>query len=61
MLSRQPARPVEVKGCPPLENTLSTQGSLTDHLEWQLSLQSNDGQIRDIALAIIGNLGDDGT
>lgn len=52
--------PVEVKELPPLENTLSTQGSLTDHLEWQLSLQSNDGKIRDIGLAIIGNLGDDG-
>jgi len=57
MAIRASRAPVEVKELPPLENTLSTQGSLTDHLEWQLSLQSNDGQIRDIGLAIIGNLG----
>src|SRR5688572_22644564 len=30
--------PVEVKELPPLENTLSTQGSLAGHLEWQLSM-----------------------
>jgi RNA polymerase sigma-54 factor len=52
--------PVEVKELPPLENTLSTQGSLTDHLEWQLSLSTDDPMFREIGAAIIGNLGDDG-
>jgi RNA polymerase sigma-54 factor len=52
--------PVEVKELPPLENTLSTQGSLSDHLEWQLALQTDDTRVREIGLAIIGNLADDG-
>jgi RNA polymerase sigma-54 factor len=52
--------PVEVKELPPLENTLSTQGSLADHLEWQLSLSTDDASMKDIGAAIIGNLGDDG-
>ena len=45
---------------PPIENTLSTSSSLTDHLEWQLSLQTDDAQVREIGEAIIGNLDDDG-
>ena len=35
----RPRAPQEVKELPPIENTLSTSSSLTDHLEWQLSLQ----------------------
>ncbi len=52
--------PVEVKELPPLENTLSTQGSLADHLQWQLSLSTDDSRVLDIGMAIIGNLADDG-
>jgi RNA polymerase sigma-54 factor len=57
---RNSRAPVEVKELPPIENTLSTQGSLAGHLEWQLSLSTDDPTTRDIGLAIIGNLGDDG-
>ena len=38
----RPRAPQEVKELPPIENTLSTSSSLTDHLEWQLSLQTDD-------------------
>jgi RNA polymerase sigma-54 factor len=56
----RPRAPQEVKELPPIENTLSTSSSLTDHLEWQLSLQTEAEDIRDIGEAIIGNLDDDG-
>ena len=54
--------PREVKELPPIENTLSTQSSLADHLMWQLSLQTKDDDplVREIGSAIIGNLDDDG-
>ena len=54
--------PREVKELPPIENTLSTQSSLADHLMWQLSLQARDDDllVREIGSAIIGNLDDDG-
>ncbi len=52
--------PTEVKELPPIENTLSTASSLTDHLEWQLSLKTDDAVERAIGIAIIGNLDDDG-
>ena len=52
--------PTEVKELPPIENTLSTSSSLTDHLEWQLSLKTDDLDDRAIGTAIIGNLDDDG-
>src|SRR4029450_13549295 len=41
-------------------NTLSNTGSLSDHLLWQLSLQTSDDRLREIGRAIIGNLDDDG-
>jgi len=50
----------EVRELPPIENTLSTTSSLTDHLQWQLSLQATDDTTRAIGDAIIGNLDDDG-
>ena len=52
----------EVKELPPIENTLSTQSSLADHLMWQLSLRTGDDDplVREIGSAIIGNLNDDG-
>ncbi len=56
----RPRVPQEVKELPPIENTLSTSSSLTDHLEWQLSLQTEAEAIRKIGEAIIGNLNDDG-
>jgi RNA polymerase sigma-54 factor len=52
--------PSEVKELPPIENTLSTSGSLSDHLLWQLSMQTDDDRKREIGTAIIGNLDDDG-
>ena len=56
----RPRAPQEVKELPPIENTLSSSSSLADHLSWQLSLQTDDPQIREIGEAIIGNLDDDG-
>src|SRR5215218_8609968 len=56
----RPRAPQEVKELPPIENTLSTSSSLTDHLEWQLSLQTADDSVREIGEAIVGNLDDDG-
>ena len=56
----RPKAPQEVRELPPIENTLSTSSSLSDHLLWQLSLQSEESTLRDIGEAIIGNLNDDG-
>jgi len=56
----RPRAQQEVRELPPIENTLSTTSSLTDHLEWQLSLQAADETTRAIGEAIIGNLDDDG-
>ena len=52
--------PSEVKELPPIENTLSTAASLSDHLLWQLSLQTDDERLKEIGGAIVGNLDDDG-
>src|SRR4026208_1097674 len=56
----RPRAPQEVKELPPIENTLSTASSLSDHLLWQLSMQTDDPLVREIGSAIIGNLDDDG-
>jgi RNA polymerase sigma-54 factor len=56
----RPRMQQEVRELPPIENTLSTSSSLTDHLEWQLSLQTDAEAIREIGEAIVGNLDDDG-
>ena len=56
----RPRQPQEVKELPPIENTLSTKGSLADHLMWQLNLQTPDDEAREIGTAIIGNIDDDG-
>src|SRR5262247_2128270 len=56
----RPRAPQEIKELPPIENTLSTSSSLSDHLMWQLSMQTNDPLLREIGSAIIGNLDDDG-
>src|SRR5215475_12475310 len=44
----------------PIENTLSTSTSLSDHLLWQLSMQTDDALMREIGSALVGNLDDDG-
>src|SRR5215471_18706178 len=49
-------QPQEVRELPPIENTLSTRSSLADHLMWQLSMQTPEGEVRDIGAAIIGNI-----
>ncbi len=56
----RPRQPMEVKELPPIENTLSSKGSLADHLMWQLNLQPAGDLTRDIGAAIIGNIDDDG-
>jgi RNA polymerase sigma-54 factor len=56
----RPRQPQEVKELPPIENTLSSKGSLADHLLWQLNLQSSDETTRAIGGAIIGNIDEDG-
>src|SRR5256885_497720 len=56
----RPRAPQEVRELPPIENTLSTSTSLTDHLMWQLSMQTDEPMLRDIGSAVIGNLDDDG-
>src|SRR4026209_1186641 len=56
----RPRTPTEVKELPPIENTLSSSASLSDHQLWQLSMQTDDPSLREIGEAIIGNLDDDG-
>ncbi len=56
----RPRTPTEIPELPPIENTLTTARSLSDHLRWQLLMQTSDDRLRDIGLAIIGNLNDDG-
>jgi RNA polymerase sigma-54 factor len=56
----RPRAPQEIKELPPIENTLSTTSSLSDHLMWQLSMQTDEPLLREIGSAIIGNLDDDG-
>ena len=56
----RPRTPREIKELPPIENTLSTKPSLSDHLTWQLSLLTDDQLIREIGTAIVGNVDDDG-
>ncbi len=51
---------VEARELPPIENTLSSRGSLADHLMWQLNLQAVEQLVRDIGTAIVGNIDDDG-
>ncbi len=50
----------EERGEPPLEGALRAVGSLSDHLDEQLRLSTDDPLVRLIGRAIIGNLDDDG-
>ena len=56
----RPKAPREFKELPPIENTLSTATTLSDHLTRQLSLLTNDQMLREIGTAIVGNVDDDG-
>jgi RNA polymerase sigma-54 factor len=56
----RPRQHQEIKELPPIENTLSSKGSLSQHLMWQLDLQPADDLTREIGAAIIGNIDDDG-
>src|ERR1700716_4152146 len=51
----RPRAPKELKELPPIENTLSTASSLSDHLMWQLSMQSDDPVARAIGSATSRN------
>ena len=50
----------EVTEKPSFENFLSQPSSLTDHLEWQLSLSVCTDSVREAGHSIIGNLNEDG-
>jgi RNA polymerase sigma-54 factor len=50
----------EVIEKPSFENFLSRPASLSDHLEWQLSLSICPDTVRDAGHSIIGNLNEDG-
>jgi RNA polymerase sigma-54 factor len=56
----RPRQPQEVKELPPIENTLSTKSSLSDHLMWQLNLQTTDETLKEVGAAIVGNIDEDG-
>ena len=59
-LSYTPNVPKEITEYPSFENTLATQTTLTDHLEWQLGLSNPPEPENAIAHEIIGNLDDKG-
>ncbi len=50
----------EAREAPPLENTLTREPDLYDHLLWQLHMTDVSEQQREIAEVIIGNLDPDG-
>ena len=56
----RPSMPVQSSDFSPIESTLSKPSSLSDHLMWQLSAFTEEKRLREIGVAIIGNLDDDG-
>ncbi len=50
----------EISEVPSIENFLSSPGTLTDHITWQLGSISLSPALRDAAEYIIGNLNEDG-
>ena len=52
--------PTEFKELPPIENTLSSGTSLSEHLLRQLGEQTDDDRLREIGSVIVGNLNEDG-
>jgi RNA polymerase sigma-54 factor len=59
-LSYNPNVPREIMEYPSFENTLASQTTLTDHLEWQLGVLNPPEPDLSIANEIIGNLDDKG-
>jgi len=57
---RPPTPPVDLSDLPSFENTLSTRPTLSDHLTWQLDCTPCSDRIKEIGLALIGNLDEDG-
>ncbi len=45
---------------PTFEQFLTRPPSLADHLEWQLNMSTMDGEVREAAVCVIGNLNADG-
>ena len=50
----------EIREAPPIENTLSRDPDLYDHLLWQLHMTDVPARRREIAELIVGNLNPDG-
>ncbi|HEX6739561.1 MAG TPA: RNA polymerase factor sigma-54 [Vicinamibacteria bacterium] len=59
---REPRRPrgEEIPEMPPIENTLTAQPDLYDHLLWQLHMSVSDELLLEIGDAIIQNVDEDG-
>jgi RNA polymerase sigma-54 factor len=57
---RRRTRPSEVPELPPIENTLTEQADLYDHLTWQLHMSVSDELLLEIGDAIIQNIDEDG-
>jgi RNA polymerase sigma-54 factor len=57
---RRRTRPSEVPEMPPIENTLTEQPDLYDHLTWQLHMAVSDELLLEIGDAIIQNVDEDG-
>jgi RNA polymerase sigma-54 factor len=59
---REPRRPrgEEIPEMPPLENTLTEQADLYDHLMWQLHMSVSDELLLEIGDTIIQNVDEDG-
>jgi RNA polymerase sigma-54 factor len=59
---REPRRPrgEEIPEMPPIENTLTAQPDLYDHLLWQLHMSVSDELVLEIGDAIIQNLDEEG-
>jgi RNA polymerase sigma-54 factor len=59
---REPRRPrgEEIPEMPPIENTLTAQPDLYDHLLWQLHMSVSDELLMEIGEAIIQNVDEDG-
>jgi len=53
-------RMFEAREAPPIENTLSTEDDLYDHLLWQLHMTDTPARLRALAELVIGNLDPDG-
>src|SRR5687767_15831496 len=48
----RPKAPQEVKELPPIENTLSTSSSLSDHLMWQLRSEEHTSELQSLAYLV---------